>query len=167
MTETIYPPVRRVVTGHGDDNAPKVLIDGASPHTRHSKKGLGLTLIWGTDEMPADIGIGESIDDMGTRPPGTPPAGGTRIAVLDLLPGCPSLMHRTETIDYAIVLEGELEMDMPGSTVKLKAGDIIVQRGTEHAWANRGTERARIAFVLIDAKPLGIGKAIAQNADIR
>jgi len=55
-------------------------------------------------------------------------------------------MHRTETIDYVIVLEGEIEMDMDNSTVKLRAGDVMVQRGTNHAWANRGSVRARVAF---------------------
>jgi uncharacterized cupin superfamily protein len=66
-------------------------------------------------------------------------------------------MHRTETIDYAIVLAGEIDMDMDDSTVKLKAGDVVIQRGTSHAWVNRSSQSARIAFVLIDAKPLGIG----------
>ena len=50
-------------------------------------------------------------------------------------------MHRTETIDYVIVIEGEIDMDMDDSTVKLKAGDVMVQRGTNHAWANRGSKR--------------------------
>jgi uncharacterized cupin superfamily protein len=62
-----------------------------------------------------------------------------------------------------ICLEGEIEMDMDDSSVKLKAGDILVQRGTNHTWMNRGTVRARIAVVLVDAKPLGIGKALARN----
>jgi quercetin dioxygenase-like cupin family protein len=66
-------------------------------------------------------------------------------------------MHRTETLDYAIVLVGEVDMEMDDSKVTLKAGDVVVQRGTNHSWVNRGTEPARIAFVLIDAKPLGIG----------
>jgi uncharacterized cupin superfamily protein len=76
-------------------------------------------------------------------------------------------MHRTETIDYVIVLEGEIEMDMDDSTVKLKAGDIMVQRGTNHAWANRGQARARVAFVLIDADPLGIGKPVVGTSNAR
>ena len=69
-------------------------------------------------------------------------------------------MHRTETVDYVIVIDGEIEMDMDDSTVKLKAGDIMVQRGTNHAWANRSGKRARVAFVLVDAEPLGIGKPV-------
>ena len=76
-------------------------------------------------------------------------------------------MHRTETIDYVIVLAGELEMRMDDSTVKLKAGDVLVQRGTNHAWINRGTEPARVAFILIDAKPLGIGHPVTGGETVR
>ena len=61
-------------------------------------------------------------------------------------------MHRTETVDYVIVIEGEIEMDMDNSTVKLKPGDVMVQRGTNHAWANRSGKNARVAFVLVDAQ---------------
>jgi uncharacterized cupin superfamily protein len=71
--------------------------------------------------------------------------------------------HRTETLDYVIVLEGEIEMDMDDSTVTLKAGDVLIQRGTNHTWMNRSQQRARIAVVLVDAKPLGIGKALARD----
>jgi uncharacterized cupin superfamily protein len=65
------------------------------------------------------------------------------------------------------VIEGEIEMDMDDSTVKLKAGDVMVQRGTNHAWANRSGRRARVAFVLIDAKPLGIGHPVVGAASAR
>ena len=76
-------------------------------------------------------------------------------------------MHRTETIDYVIVLSGEVEMEMDNSTIKLKAGDVLVQRGTNHAWINRGTAPARVAFILVDAKPLGIGHPITRGATVR
>ena len=76
-------------------------------------------------------------------------------------------MHRTETIDYVIVLEGDVEMEVDDSTIKLKAGDVLVQRGTNHAWINRGSEPARIAFILIDAKPLGIGNPVTGEATVR
>jgi quercetin dioxygenase-like cupin family protein len=72
-----------------------------------------------------------------------------------------------QAIDYVIVLEGEIEMDMDGSTVKMKAGDVMVQRGTNHAWANRSNARARVAFVLFDAAPLGIGHPITGAANAR
>ena len=72
-------------------------------------------------------------------------------------------MHRTETIDYVVVISGEIDMDMDDSTVKLKAGDVLVQRATHHAWVNRSKEPARVAFVLIDSKPLGIGHPIVRD----
>ena len=153
------PPVRRVVTGHDTNNVAKVLIDGRA--TNHKGTGSRSTLMWITDGNPADIGVGENIEDMGARIVGTPPpANGTRFCVIDFPPGNPPHMHRTETIDYVIVIEGEIDMDMDDSTVKLKAGDIMVQRGTNHAWANRSSKHARVAFVLVDAKPLGIGKPV-------
>ncbi len=61
-------------------------------------------------------------------------------------------MHRTKSIDYAVVISGEIDMLLDDSEVHLKAGDVLVQRGTNHAWVNRGTESCRIAFVLIDAE---------------
>jgi uncharacterized cupin superfamily protein len=65
------------------------------------------------------------------------------------------------------VLEGEIDMDMDDSTVKMKAGDVMVQRGTNHAWANRSDKRARVAFVLIDAVPLGIGHPVTGATNAR
>ncbi len=152
------PPIRRVVTGHDARGVAKVLIDGAPGNVRSSRPGSASTLIWSSHETPADIAIGEDAEDLGTRILGTaPPANGTRFTINDIPPGRPGLMHRTETLDYAIVLAGEVDMEMDDSTVTLKTGDIVVQRGTNHSWVNRGPEPARIAFVLIDAKPLGIG----------
>jgi quercetin dioxygenase-like cupin family protein len=76
---------------------------------------------------------------------------------MEFAPGVASEMHRTETIDYIVVLAGAIDMDMDETSVKLRAGDVMVQRGTNHAWINRGKEPARLAIVLLDAKPLGIG----------
>jgi quercetin dioxygenase-like cupin family protein len=84
--------------------------------------------------------------------------------VLDFPPGNPPIMHRTETLDYVVVISGEIDMDMDASTVRLKAGDVLIQRGTNHSWVNRGSERARIAVVLLDAQPLGIGHAVTGGA---
>ena len=61
-------------------------------------------------------------------------------------------MHRTETVDYALVLEGEIYLVLDDSEVLLKAGDVVVQRGTDHAWANRSDKVARMAFILVDGK---------------
>ncbi len=163
-----YPPIRRMVTGHDSGHVAKVIIDAPATNWKSSAPGTVSTLIWSTDSMPADIAIGETIEDCGARILGTaPPPNGTRFAVIDFPPGNSGRMHRTETIDYVIVISGEIDMDMDDSTVHLKAGDVMVQRGTNHAWVNRGRERARLAFVLIDAKPLGIGHPVVGAASPR
>jgi quercetin dioxygenase-like cupin family protein len=162
-----YPPIRRVVTGHDRGNVAKVLTDGAATNAKYPSPGTVSTLIWCSDRTPAAIPMGENVEDMGARILGTaPPANGTRFTVIDFPPGNKPHLHRTETLDYIIVLEGEIDMDMDDSTITLKAGDVMVQRGTNHAWANRSAVRARVAFVLIDAEPLGIGKPVvgANNA---
>jgi len=154
-------PVRRVVTGHGANQVAKVLIDAPAGNRRFQQSGTVSTLIWATDGMPADNAIGEDAEDMGARILGTaPPRHGTRFTVNDYPPANTAVMHRTESVDYVLVLKGEIDMVMDASTVTLRAGDVMVQRGTNHAWVNRGTEVARVAFVLIDAEPLGIGKPV-------
>jgi quercetin dioxygenase-like cupin family protein len=159
------PPIRRVVTGHDRKNVAKVVMDGDATNAKFPGGGVVSTLVWSSDETPADIAVGERPEDYGARILGTqPPPNGTRFAVIDFPPGAPGRMHRTESLDYVIVLAGEIDMDMDDSTVHLKAGDVMVQRGTNHAWVNRGKEPARVAFVLIDAKPLGIGHAVAPGA---
>ena len=159
-----YPRIRRVVTGHDANQTAKVIIDGAATNEKYPDVAMISTLMWATDSMPSDIAVGESIEDMGSRTLGSaPPVNGTRFAILDFPPGNKAVTHRTETLDYVIVLEGEIEMDMDDSTVKLKAGDVLIQRGTNHTWMNRSAKRARIAVVLVDAKPLGIGKALARD----
>ena len=163
-----YPPIRRFVTGHDGSNVAKVIMQGPATNAKYPSPGTVSTLIWSTDRTPADIAVGEEIEDLGARIIGTaPPANGTRFAVIDFPPSNVPRMHRTETIDYVIVLEGEIEMDMDDSTVKMTAGDVMVQRGTNHAWANRSAKRARVAFVLIDAVPLGIGHPITGAASAR
>ena len=153
MTKPDYPPIRRVVTGHDTRHVAKVIMEGRATNWKSSSPGTVSTLIWSTDASPADIAVGEPIEDCGARVLGTaPPARGTRFAVIDFPPGNSGRMHRTETIDYVIVIAGEIDMDMDDSTVHLRAGDIMVQRGTNHAWVNRGTEPCRIAFILIDAQ---------------
>ena len=163
-----YPPIRRVITGHDKNNTAKVIIDAPATNAKYPQSGLVSTMMWCTDSAPCKMPVGEDVEDMGARILGTaPPAKGTRFAVIDFPPGNHPHMHRTETIDYVIVIEGEIEMDMDDSTVKLKAGDIMVQRGTNHAWANRSNKRARVAFVLIDAEPLGIGNPVVSAASAR
>ncbi len=151
--------IRRVVTGHGAKTVAKVLRDGAATNTKTPRPGVASTLMWCSDAMPADIAIGEDVEDMGARILGTaPPENGSRFIVMEFAPGIASEMHRTETIDYIAVLDGEIDMDMDDSSVTLRAGDIMVQRGTNHAWVNRSAAPARLAIVLLDARPLGIGR---------
>ena len=152
-------PIRRVITGHdAKTNAAKVIVDGPARNAKTPRDGVISTLMWCTDAMPADIAVGENVEDMGARILGTaPPENGSRFIVMEFAPGVASEMHRTETIDYIVMLSGEIDMDMDEGSVKLRPGDIMVQRGTNHAWVNRGTAPARLAIVLIDAKPLGIG----------
>ncbi|MEX0751933.1 MAG: cupin domain-containing protein [Xanthobacteraceae bacterium] len=163
--DPVLPPVRRIVTGHDANGVAKVLIDAPVTRIKSSRPGSVSRLIWATDAMPADIAVGENIEDAGDRILGTPPPpNGTRFAINDIPPGKPARMHRTETIDYVIVLCGEIDMEMDDSTVTLKAGDVVIQRGTNHSWINRGNQTARLAFVLIDAKPLGIGHPLPRAA---
>ena len=171
--------VRRVVTGHDASGKAVVLIDGAAPNlkVRQAQGGVVSTLLWVTDESPADL---SGCDDRASREIGVaPPARGSVFRVVDFPSladagaldnpsmlreigldgeGCAAprhpLMHRTKSIDYAVVLEGEIDMLLDDSEVHLKAGDVLVQQGTRHAWVNRGSRTCRIAFVLIDgAKP--------------
>src|SRR5882757_4088450 len=96
-----YPPIRRVVTGHDADHVAKVLIDAPATNAKSPQPGLVSTMMWCTDGAPATVPVGERTEDMGARVIGTsPPARGTRFAVIDFPPGCHPHMHRTETIDY-------------------------------------------------------------------
>ncbi len=143
MPDNTNPPIRRVITGHDKNNVAKVLIDSAATNSKSGQPGQVSTMMWCTDSAPCKIPIGEQVEDMGARIIGTaPPPKGTRFAVIDFPPNSTPTMHRTETIDYVIVIEGEIEQDMDDSTVKLKAGDIMIQRGTNHAWANRSGKSA-------------------------
>ena len=161
-------PIRRVITGHDGKNVAKVIYEGPAANTKTPRQGVASTLMWCTDAMPADIGVGEGAEDMGARILGTPPPeNGSRFIVMEFAPGIASDMHRTETIDYIVVLSGEIDMDMDESSVKLRAGDVMIQRGTNHAWINRGTEPARLAIVLLDAKPLGIGHPRSRGQQAR
>ncbi len=114
----IWKPSRRSGAWSPDTTpitSPRVLIDGARHQMPRAPRRS--TLIWITDQNPAAMAVGEKIEDMGARIVGTPPPpNGTRFAVIDFPPGNHPHMHRTETIDYVIVIDGEIEMDMDDST---------------------------------------------------
>ena len=165
--ETERPKIRRIVTGHDGNGVAQVMTDGLATNAKQAGNGAVSTLIWCTDGTPADIPIGDDFEDMGARIVGTqPPPRGSRFAVIEFPPGAPTKMHRTESIDYVICLAGEIDMDMDRSTVTMKAGDVMVQRGTNHAWVNRSDAPARVAFVLIDANPLGIGAPVKAGENV-
>jgi mannose-6-phosphate isomerase-like protein (cupin superfamily) len=170
--------VRRVVTTIDKNDKAVVLSDGPNPHKKVRPHAQTVSrLCWVTDQTPADM-TGDkdrAAVDLGIMPP----RGGSAFRVVDFPPetaevrnldpshlhaslgdGAPKrglpprhpAMHRTRTVDYAIVMSGEIDMLLDDTEIHLKAGDVLVQQGTNHAWVNRGTEPCRIAFVLVDAK---------------
>ncbi len=147
------PPVpRRIVTGHGADGRSVILSDGPVPKS-HAIPDAVFHEVWSTGETPAPLRPDETADPT-TRPLRTPPdPGGTVIRIVDLQPHAASPMHRTESVDYGIVLQGELHLVLDdGSATRLQPGDVVVQRGTDHAWENRTDSVARIAFILVDGR---------------
>lgn len=151
------PPVRRVVTGHDPHKKAKVIHDEPAVNIS-TRPNASSTTIWCTDSVPVRLPAQGGGEDMGARRlnSGTPP-NGTRLMIMDLFPGCQGAMHRTDTLDYVIAIEGEVEMLLDDSSIVLRAGDVLVQQGTVHAWTNRTTKHARLAIVLVDAEPLGSG----------
>jgi len=143
-------PVRRVVTGHRAGKA-VIVYDGAAPNAKLRPSGLVSTLLWTTEESPASL----ADTDRGSKEIGIPPPrDGSIFRVVDFPAGAKGEMHRTRSVDYGIVIEGEIDMLLPEGEVHLRAGDVLVQQATEHAWENRGRASCRIAFILIDAQPI-------------
>ena len=145
---------RRVVTGHDAEGRAIVSIDEVSQNLRSARPGAQACVVWTSEGFPID-NTGDK--DEGLRETGTTHADGTVFRILELQPGNTPRVHRTDSLDYAVVMSGEIDMDLDGAEVHLQAGDVIVQRGTIHNWINRGTEPCVIAFVLIDAKPVTAG----------
>ncbi len=141
---------RRIVTGHDAKGKAVILHDSEAPNAKRRPSGLISTLLWITDESPADV---DRKDDRAAREIGiSPPERGSIFRVVDFPTGAKGEMHRTRSIDYAVVIEGEIDMLLPDGEVHLRAGDVLVQQATDHAWENRGKGNCRIAFILIDAK---------------
>jgi len=150
--------VRRVVTGHDTSGRAVVKIDEVAQKITSSRPGASACVVWTTENFPVD-NTGE--EDAGLRETGTTLDNGTVFRVLELAPGVSPRNHRTDSIDYAVVMSGEVDMELDDTTVHLKAGDVLVQRGTIHNWVNRGTQPCVIAFVLIAAKPVTVsGKVL-------
>jgi quercetin dioxygenase-like cupin family protein len=174
-------PMRRIITGHNAQGKSVILSDGPSPHVLElaGMPGLALINLWVTDGAPAS-NAGSA--DAAARPVVLePPARGTIFRVVDFPPdaamagrldrgkafeamgaghameaGAPRHpgMHKTSSVDYALVLDGEIWALMDEGEVLMHAGDCLVQRGTNHAWSNRTDRPCRMAFILVNADPV-------------
>jgi quercetin dioxygenase-like cupin family protein len=143
--------IRRVVTSHDDKGKAIVAIDEVSRDVVSFRPGATVANIWSTAGFPVD---NNGLKDTAKEITGTTRAGGSVFRVIEFAPGVAPRNHRTDSIDYAIVLSGEIDMTLDDQVVTLRAGDVLVQRGTIHNWINRGSVPCVIAFVLIDAKPV-------------
>lgn len=139
--------VRRVVTGHDKNGKARVIIDELSDNVISRRAGQQSTVIWATDQTPPNL---EALNDLSPDVKSTTVVNGTVFRVSRFEPGVAPRNHRTASMDYAVVLSGQIDMELDdGEVVNLRAGDVLVQRGTVHNWTNPGTEPCIIAFVLM------------------
>ena len=154
--------VRRVVTGHDKNGRAIVTIDEVAKNVVQGRPGAHAAVIWTTEGFPVD---NDGDADASGRKVGTTLDGGTVFRVVSFGPGVTPRNHRTDSIDYAVVIVGR---DRHGArrrqSVHLKAGDVLVQRGTIHNWVNKGTAPCVIAFVLVAAKPVTAGGKVLNAA---
>lgn len=150
--ERLAPRFRRVVTGHDAENNTVIWIDGDASNHKFPSDKISSTLMWSTDASPTQI-CGNA--DEGARILGSaPPQNGSRFTMMEFLPGNEGHLHRTDTIDYVICLSGQIDMFLDDAQfITLRAGDVLIQRGTWHAWANRSDVPCRLAVILLDALP--------------
>jgi mannose-6-phosphate isomerase-like protein (cupin superfamily) len=151
-------PARRIVTGH-DETGKSVVVSDGWPPQHHSMRGpsVGADFIemW---NAPLAVPLLTSLEarEPNERPFTIMPVAGHLLRILEIYPpkdgGRRTVMHRTQTLDYVVVIEGELVLLLDDSEVTLKQGDVVVQRGTNHAWENRADKVARAAFFHIDAQ---------------
>jgi quercetin dioxygenase-like cupin family protein len=146
--------VRRVITGHDDTGRAVVKIDEVASHAFVGRPGATGINVWTTQGFPVD---NDGAEDLGLRKVGTTVENGTIFRILEFAPGLAARNHRTDSIDYIVVLSGEIDMELDDSKVHLKAGDVMVQRGTIHNWVNNGTAPCVLAVILIAAKSVEAG----------
>ena len=150
--------IRRVVTGHDANGKAIVLYDEIGKEVSVGRPGATSCVVWTTEGWPIS---NDGSEDEAKRKTATTLDNGTVLRIVRFDPGVTPRNHRTDSIDYAVVMAGEIDMEVDdGKSVHLKAGDLLVQRGTIHNWNNRGTKPCVIAFVLIAAKPVEIGGAV-------
>ena len=154
--------VRRIVTGH--DTAGKAIVasdERLTASTRAGRGGIARCEVWSTNRMPVDnseAAVAAQRAGFVVRHNYVGSGQGTVVRVVEFAPGSPKFMHRTETLDYAILVSGECDLELDdGATVHMTQGDIAVQRGTMHAWVNNSGRPCVFAFVLIDADPAEAG----------
>lgn len=161
---------RRIVTGHTRDGRSVVVSDAPVPHVR-DLPGARFDEVWATAVAPEPLDLvpgGEPTSSQAAIGPAG--RGGSAIRVIEFQPaeagGVRSPMHRTRTIDYGVVIEGEIVLILGDSETTLRKGDVVVQRGTDHAWENRSGAVARMVFVLIDAEFAGPLAQIVSDTEI-
>ena len=143
--------IRRVVTGHDDDGKAIVKVDEICKNVRSGRENHHSCVVWSTGSFPTD---NTSWEDGALRNIGSTDSKGTVFRIVRYDPGVAPRNHRTDSIDYAVVISGEIDWEMDGTIVHLKQGDVLVQRGTVHNWNNCGVEPCVIAFALIAAEPV-------------
>ena len=147
--------IRRVVTGHSENGRAKVEVDEIATNVISNRPGASSCVVWSTKGFPVD---NDGFADPTKASFKTTVDNGTVFRIVRYEPGVTPRNHRTDSIDYAVVISGTIEMELDdGVVAKLQAGDVLVQRGTIHNWVNRGTEACVVAFVLISAKPVSAG----------
>lgn len=149
LSDSGLPLVQRVVTGHDENGRAMFKSEDFSPTRMIPSGDASFLTIWTTETVPADVNDERDGRDL---PTGLTLERGSVIRITDMLPGKESPMHRTNSIDYGIVLEGEIELELEdGRRKTIRQGGIVVQRGTNHLWRNTTDKVARIAFILIEA----------------
>jgi mannose-6-phosphate isomerase-like protein (cupin superfamily) len=152
--------IRRVVTAHDDEGRSLAVVDAPSPHLRELPEfpTFRFTDLWVAKSMPAENG--GRTDDAAGPVSHTPPIGGNVFRILEIGPDPDGVdmaragMHVTATVDYVMVLAGEITCTFETGQVDLKPGDVLIQRGTRHAWSNRSDRPCVMLGVLNDARPV-------------
>jgi len=149
LSDSGLPPIERVVTGHNELGRAVFKSVDVAPTKLIPSGDASFLLLWTTATVPAD---NNDEADGRHRDAGLTLDGGSVIRIVDMLPGKESPMHRTNSIDYGIVLDGEIELELDdGAKKTIGQGGIIIQRGTNHLWRNKTDKVCRIAFILIEA----------------
>jgi quercetin dioxygenase-like cupin family protein len=146
--------IRRVVTGLDANNRSMATFDSQVP-LKDIQPDLSLGYLWVTHSFPVDPSKADTKEDVIGI---SPPENGTQFGVVEFQPIDPAnpaspIWHRTRTVDYVVVVSGEIDLMLDQSVVHLKAGDTVVQQATNHAWVNRGKDICRLLFVVMDSKP--------------